>query len=307
MGHFKSNEAKAAIFHIQRFCLHDGPGIRTTIFFSGCPLTCPWCCNPESATLKPVLMHDENRCVLCGRCVAACPQEAISVSNGAFQVDRSRCTGCGCCHEHCMQEALEISGSYLGMKEVVEEALKDKAFYLKSGGGVTLSGGEVLMQVDFIRRLYDELHREGVSVACETSAFAPSETFRVLLESSDLFLIDLKHYDDKKLREVCHADGRQIRKNIRTVLERGKPLIGRIPVIPGFNDTKEDMKRFAQYAKDLSIRKLHLLPFHQLGELKYGQLDRSYPWKDFDALHKEDVEEAASYLKGLGFTVEIGG
>lgn len=307
MERFVPNQEKAVIFQIQRFCLHDGPGIRTTIFFSGCPLTCPWCCNPESASVQPVLMHDENRCLLCAACSAACPEGVVTVNDGIWKADRSLCTGCKICCDCCMQEALEVSGKVYGMKEVLEEVVRDKAFYLKSNGGITLSGGEVLLQVTFIERLCKELHSEGISVACETSASAPFQAFQVLLESADTFLIDLKHYDDRKLEEVCHANGAWIRDNIRAVITSGKPLIGRIPVIPGFNSTKEDMEHFAQYACSLSVQKLHLLPFHQLGELKYSQLDRAYSWKDRSALQKEDLEDSAKFLRERGFSVQIGG
>lgn len=307
MKKFVPDKNTALIFNIQHFCLHDGPGIRTTVFFNGCPLTCPWCCNPESIPLNPVLMFDIKACVLCGRCKDICPESAIKISNRQWEVDTGLCSGCGTCADICMAEALEISGKRYRIDQVAEEVEKDKAFYEKSGGGVTLSGGEVLMQLDFIESLSDRLHSRGITIACETTASGSLGEFGRLLNAADYFMIDIKHYDAEKLQRVCGADAFRIGENIALAVQSGKTVIGRIPVIPGFNHSIVDMEKFADYAESLALTEIHLLPFHQLGESKYTQMGKQYEMNQAGGVSKQDLTDYARYLKYRGFRVQIGG
>lgn len=306
MEQFIPNSGTAMIFNIQHFCIHDGPGIRTVVFFNGCPLTCPWCCNPESCALRPVLLYNKKNCVLCGRCAQVCPVNAVSIEDGIRSMNPELCTSCGRCVEECGYDALELSGRVYTLEEAAEEILKDQAFFEKSGGGVTYSGGEALMQIGFLEKLSQRLRSKGIHIACETTAALESDRYCRLLDSVDYVMMDIKHYDEKRLLKVCHADLGLIRENIRETVKRQVPLIGRIPVIPGFNASMEDMEGFAKFGRELGIKEYHLLAFHQLGEEKYERLQRNYQMKGVLPLHKEDLEEYADYLSKQGFHVEIG-
>ena len=307
MKKFVQNPETALIFNIQKFCLHDGPGIRTTVFFNGCPLRCPWCSNPESLLLEPRLMYNSRFCALCGKCGQVCPTSAIKVSQKGWTINRDLCNLCGLCAQVCPNDAIEISGKLYNMEQVVDEVLKDKAFYDKSGGGVTFSGGEVLLQVDFATRLASLLQRKGIHVACETTASVQPLVFNKLLEVMDYYLLDMKHYDPEKLQTVCNGNYNFIRENTIAVVKSNKTIVGRIPIIPGFNNTLEDAKGFAEYASEVGIKEIHLLPFHQFGESKYEQLSIEYSMKDYKELHNEDIEDYAKYLIQQGFKVQIGG
>ncbi|WP_215700710.1 glycyl-radical enzyme activating protein [Clostridium sp. MCC353] len=307
MNRFVPNPETGLIFNIQRFCLHDGPGIRTAVFFSGCPLTCPWCCNPESEKLRPVLLHDGKTCALCGLCARNCPSMAVSISGGFWKMDPGRCTACGRCAAACPHDALELSGRVYTLEEAANEVLKDQAFFEKSGGGVTLSGGEVLMQAEFAAKLAKRLKTSGVHTACETTAALSGAAFEQLMAEMDYIMIDIKHYDAEKLWQTCHGDLNIISGNIKAAVNYGIPLAGRIPVIPGFNSSMQDMEGFALFGRELGIREIHLLPFHQMGEEKYERLQKQYLMKDEPPLHKEDLMKYAGYLESRGFQVEIGG
>ena len=307
MEQFAPKPEAGLICNIQRFCLHDGPGIRTAVFLSGCPLTCPWCCNPEAEKLRPVLLHDRKGCALCGLCTRNCPSMAVSIADGFWKLDSGRCTACGRCVDICPHDALELSGRVYSVEEAAEEVLKDRAFYDKSGGGVTISGGEVLMQAEFAVKLAEYLKKSGVHTACETTAALPGSAFEQLMVTMDYMMIDIKHYDAEKLWNICHADLQIISGNIKAAVKWGIPLVGRIPVIPGFNASMQDMEGFSKLGRELGIREIHLLPFHQMGEEKYERLQKEYRMKDEPPLHKEDLKEYAGYLKSCGFQVEIGG
>lgn len=304
---FLPNSQTALIFNIQHFCLHDGPGIRTTVFFNGCPLRCPWCCNPEALNTKPVLLHDITKCTFCHRCESICKQAAIEINESNWKLKQELCDSCGKCTEMCLNEALKLSGKIYHIHDVFEEVKKDIEFYKTSGGGVTLSGGEVLTQIEFAEQLSEALHKEKIHVACETTACSTPDKFERLLKVIDYFMIDLKHYNKEKLEKVCNGNLELINKNIEKVLLSGKPVVGRIPVIPGFNFSMNDMKEYAKYAAKLGIQEIHLLPFHQLGEMKYIQLNKEYKMKGYMPLHKEDLIPYADYFTNIGLTVQIGG
>ena len=257
--------------------------------------------------MRSILLYDKDKCTLCGVCAGVCVQRAITLENGCWNYRTDLCKACGQCIEQCRFDALEFSGQVYTLEQVKEEILKDKAFYDKSKGGVTFSGGEILMQIEFAEHLSEILRETGIHIACETTAALPPAIFKRLLKSVDYVMLDIKHYERKILQEICRADLSVICENIKMAVNMKKTLVGRIPVIPGFNHSLKDMEGFACFCKELGVHEIHLLPFHQLGEKKYEQLQREYKMKEIPALHKEDMEEYAEYLRVYGFQVEIGG
>lgn len=279
------------IFNIQKFSLHDGPGIRTTIFFKGCNLRCSWCANPESQQMRAQLTLDREKCAGCGSCVARCPTQARAMANGFPDLNAAACTLCGRCAEACPTRAIGREGRELSVEEALNEALKDVAFYRQSGGGVTFSGGEPLLQPEFATALARALHENGVSVAIETAACVPGERFRAFLREVDYVHVDFKHYDSARHRAGTGVGNEQILENIRNVRDSGLPYVVRIPVIPGYNAAPEDAEGFAGRLAEMGIDRVQLLPFHQLGERKYGLLGRNYAHAGQAQLHKEDLKQ----------------
>lgn len=279
------------IFNIQKFSLHDGPGIRTTIFFKGCNLRCSWCANPESQQTCSQLTLDREKCTGCGSCAALCPSQAREMKDGHPAVRAHACTLCGKCMEECPAGAIGREGSDMTVEEVLAEALKDAAFYRQSGGGVTFSGGEPLLQQEFATALARSLHENGVSVAIETAAAVPAAHFREFLHEVDYVHIDLKHCDSARHRVGTGMGNEQILENICAVRDSGLPYLVRIPVIPGFNDALEDAAGFAKLLVSLGIQAVQLLPFHQMGEKKYSLLGREYAHAGQAQLHREDLEQ----------------
>ena len=280
------------IFNIQKFCLHDGPGIRTTVFFKGCNLRCRWCANPESQQMRRQLTLDKIKCTGCGKCVAACPRGARSVAQGLCRVDAALCNGCKVCLQVCPGRAIGSEGRTVTVEEVLEETLKDKVFYDTSGGGVTFSGGEVLLQSAFAAELARQLREKGIHVAMETAGAVPLEAFSAFLREVDYVLMDLKHYDSDAHKAGTGEDNRQILENLRYLKDSGKPFLVRIPVIPGFNDSVADAQAFGKLLEELEIPEVQLLPFHQLGQHKYNLLNLQYAYAGTPRLHREDLEDS---------------
>lgn len=280
---------KATLFNIQKFCLHDGPGIRSTVFFKGCNLRCKWCANPESQLLQPQLTLDASACRGCGACACACTSGARRME-GLPQVDCAKCALCGACVQACPAGAIALEGREYSLEQVLAEVIKDKAFYDHSGGGVTFSGGEVLLQMEFALELARRLHAEGVHVAAETAACVAPERFARFLDAMDYIFIDLKHHDTLRHREGTGLGNEQVLANIRIARDCGKPFKIRIPVIPGYNDSCADAEAFAHLLADMDIRTVQLLPFHQLGEKKYALLGKDYAYGQTAQLHREDLQ-----------------
>ena len=293
------------IFNIQKFSLHDGPGIRTTVFFKGCNLRCSWCANPESQQMRAQLTLDREKCAGCGSCASLCPAKARALSGGFPAVDAGACTLCGHCLEACPTRAIGREGSEMTVEEVLAEVLKDEAFYRQSGGGVTFSGGEPLLQIEFATALARALHESGVSVAIETAAAIPGERFRAFLREIDYVHIDLKHYDSARHRAGTGLGNEQILENIFAVRDSGLPYLVRIPVIPGFNASPEDAQGFAKLLASLRVDRVQLLPFHQLGERKYSLLGRAYAHAGQAQLHKEDLKQYRQIMLRHGLDAQL--
>lgn len=276
------------LFNIQKFSVNDGPGIRTVVFFKGCPLHCRWCSNPESQLSKTQIFWDEKKCAHCLHCMDVCPAGAISRREGHIHVNPSLCTGCGRCAFECPERALATEGGQKTVQEVIDIVLQDQVFY-EEGGGITLSGGEFLSQPDFARELLLAAKEEGLHTCCETTGFASPETFEKLAVYIDYILFDMKHWNADRHREGTGVSNELPLINMRRAIQLQKEVLPRIPVIPGFNDSLEDAAGFADTLCEISVRKCQLLPFHQFGENKYHLLDQPYEYTDVPSLHPEDL------------------
>lgn len=279
----------ACIFNIQKFSLHDGPGIRTTVFFKGCPLRCLWCANPESQRGAVEMAWDEEKCIRCMACVSDCPAQAIINRGNQIVFKRDNCIGCQNCMEICPQRALTAEGELMTLEKVMHEVMQDRSFYEESGGGVTLSGGEVLGQAEFAIALLEALQRENIHTACETTGYAEADVFRRFIEPVDLLLFDLKHYDREKHFAATGVYPEKILGNLKFAIAKGKEVILRIPVIPGINDSLSDAAGFAKLIETIGGNRLDLLPFHQFGQKKYALLNRAYAMAEAKHLREEDL------------------
>lgn len=283
-------EQAGLVFNLQKFSLHDGPGIRTTVFLQGCPLRCGWCSNPESQNATPQLLWDSAKCLACLHCITACPKAVLTRREGRI-VPGNGCVGCGACVRECPGKALELPCRRMAVPEVLAACLQDRAFYEGSGGGVTLSGGEPLFQPDFCLSLLEALQGEGLHTALETTGFVPPELFQRAAAFTDLFLFDLKHGEEEAHRRGTGVSNRLILENLAWAAESGKEVLPRIPVIPGFNDRPADAESFCRRLRAAGLSRAQLLPFHQFGEKKYEQLGRDYAYAAAQPLRKEGLED----------------
>lgn len=282
---------KGLIFNIQKFSIHDGPGIRTTIFLKGCPLRCKWCANPESQSANVQILWDQKKCVHCLQCVKSCMYQAISCREGEIHIDEALCQGCLNCVSTCFQSALSNEGETKEIEEIVRIALQDKDFYEESGGGITISGGEGMSQPDFLKELVKELKKHNLHLAIETTGYIPKETFHELAPLFDLLLFDVKHYDTNRHFEGTGVHNEQIINNLKWAFHQGLEILPRIPVIPRFNNSIQDAAGLASLLTEIGLKKVQLLPFHQFGERKYEMMHKEYAYKNVRALQKEDLIE----------------
>lgn len=297
---------KGLIFNIQRFSIHDGPGIRTTVFMKGCPLRCAWCSNPESQDFHPTLLVRDINCTGCGACLKECPEGAITLTEETGRtIDWSRCTHCLHCVPACLYNSLNVCGAYMTVTEVLDEVAKDEDFYRNSSGGVTLSGGEALLQSDFVSNLLRACKARGLHTALETTGFSSWNRFSTVLEHTDLVLFDIKHLDPDKHRAFTGADNRRILENLHNIAGN-KRIWLRMPVLSGINDSDEYIREIAALAKTTGAEKVSLLPYHEGGKSKSAQVGKAYAFTQGEAPTEEHLQKMKDLLKKQGITATIG-
>jgi len=300
---------KGMIFDLKHYAIHDGPGIRMTVFFKGCPLHCRWCHNPEGISLHKELMLMPNRCARCGDCVRSCKFGALAQKkDGEVVADRSRCTLCGDCERVCQREAIALVGREMTVEDIIAEVEKDRIFFDQSGGGVTLTGGEPLFQPELAEALIDRLHQIGIHVALDTSGYAPQETFLRLAGKSDLVLYDLKLMDDSRHKKFTGVSNQLILSNLKALDRAGKPIWIRFPLIPGVNDSQENLKAMADFLLELkSVKMLNVLPYHKGGVEKVRRLDQGDQFEIFEPPSQAMIDNVINYFRGRGLIVKQGG
>ena len=296
------------VFDIKKYAIHDGPGIRTTVFFKGCPLRCWWCHNPEGQDLEPELVYRKNRCIGCGECIKKCPKQAIFLEDQHISVNRKNCILCGNCSEVCPTDALSIAGRRMSAKEVLEEIEKDRIFYDESDGGVTFSGGEPLLQPGFLNALLDECKERGIHTTVDTCGLARYEIIEKMRDKVNLFLYDIKTMDARKHMKYTGASNEQILKNLKKLAEDGSNIVISFPLIPGINDDDKNAVRTAKLISSLpNIKQVNLLPYHRAGIEKYRNLGKPYKLDKIQPPSSQKIKSIKEKMEALGIKIEIGG
>lgn len=287
------------IFDIKRFAVHDGAGIRSTLFLKGCPLRCPWCQNPEGISPEPQLWYAPGECIGCGTCVKKCKNDALSLSDGRIHINRDKCTLNTDCVFVCPAAALKVLGEKISPEEAAKRLLRDKLFF-STHGGVTLSGGEVLMQHEFAIQVLSICKKEGADTAIETCLLAPSEVIDEMIPVTDHFIVDIKILDNSRHRDIVGADNTLILENFKYLVERGVDVLVRTPLIPGFTDSDDNIMDIATFIRDVdSDIKYELLNFNPLCKSKYAAMEMDYP-VDSGLLSAERMEHFYKILEDCG-------
>lgn len=283
---------KGTIFNIQKFCTNDGPGIRTTVFVKGCPLSCMWCHNPESNSAVPELLYNNEKCVSCGKCAVVCPECHSFLEDGTHIFDRSKCKACGKCAETCYHDALELCGHEKSIDEILTEVLKDEAFYENSNGGMTISGGEPMACFSFTKELLKAAKEKNLHICMETSGFGKSEHFEEIAQFVDIFLFDYKLTNPELHKKYTGVSNDIIIENLKLLDSLGSKTVLRCPIIPTINDTKEHFEGIAAIANNLkNIIEINIEPYHPMGSGKLQSLGKDYPLSHLTFPEKETVDK----------------
>jgi pyruvate formate lyase activating enzyme len=303
---------KGLVFNIQKFSLHDGPGIRTLLFFKGCPLRCLWCDNPESQPIMPELVYYQTRCIQSQSCIQACPEKALSavMRNGQIigvEIDRSLCNLCGACVKECVAKAWQFVGEWVTPEAALAEIEKDLPFYGNSGG-LTLSGGEPFLQPDFARHLLELCHERGIHTAVETCGYWSWDTVEAILPALDLLMLDIKQMDPQKHKAYTGVSNERILANAQGLAKHGISMIVRLPVIPGFTDSERNIRDTAAFVAGLgTVQRIDLAPYHKLGVHKYAGLGRKYSIPLVEPPSQDKLRRFVEIIQSYGVPVQIGG
>jgi pyruvate formate lyase activating enzyme len=297
---------RGLVFNIQRYSLHDGPGIRTTVFLKGCPLCCAWCHNPEGMAPGQELLVVESRCLACGECRRACPFSQALVGEGALPARNEECTYCGACVEACPTGARQMVGMEMTVAEVMAEILKDRIFYEDSAGGATFSGGEPLLQHAFLRELLEECRARGIHTAVDTCGFGCTDHLLAVARLADLVLYDLKLMDDARHLQHTGVSNKPILENLKALDQIHRNIWLRVPVIPGVNDDAANLQAIARFASGIhGVRQVTLLPYHQAGVQKYRRLGSDYALGGVQPPSAEHMAQAANAFRSCGLAIQI--
>ncbi len=294
------------VFDIQHYAIYDGPGIRTLIFFKGCPLRCKWCQNPESQQFGIQIFHLREKCKICGTCITICPTKAIQISKEGFESDNLLCNGCKACMDSCPNEAIWIVGKKMNSIEILEEILVDQPFFQTSGGGITVSGGEPTSQSPFLIELLSEMKNRGIHTAIETCGAFSHKLLFDLLPVVDLFLFDLKIGDSSHHKEYTGADNETIIRNFREIVKIGssKRVIPRIPLIPNINLSLETIASIVNILKNAGYSgSVHLMPYNRYSKSKYEKFGLNAHFQDFGEISGLELEKIVNYIEQEGFEV----
>jgi len=304
------NKYSAVIFNIQRFSVHDGPGIRTIIFLKGCPLKCLWCSNPEGQEIKKDLIYIEENCIHCYKCINACKNGALTIQNEKIKWCNNLCNFCKECTKKCPSNAIKIYGETVNVEYIMNEIKKDYLFYKNSGGGVTFSGGEPLMWPDFISEISKKCKKEKINVALETSGSVPWKNFERVLENINIVLFDVKHMDPVKHKKICGDSNTLILKNLKKIIEiKNLEIIIRFPIIPGLNDSKKNVLSTAKFISTLNgkINRVDLLPYFKYHINKYEKLGKNYSLTEIDVPNEDKLNNIKKLMQRYKLNIQIGG
>jgi pyruvate formate lyase activating enzyme len=298
---------KGLIFDIKKYAIHDGPGIRTTVFLKGCPLHCWWCHNPEGQSLHKELFYNAGKCLAgCTDCIAACPNQAITRDSTGISIDKSKCEMKEDCAAACPTGALKVIGQEISADELMKEIEKDRIFYQNSNGGVTFSGGEPLMQIEFLNAVLEKCKNQFIHTVVDTCGYAPFEDFEKIMDKVDLFLYDLKMMDEEDHLKSTGMSNKLILDNLKKLRKSGKEIHVRIPLIPDVNDSQENAQKTAQFIRTIpGINRINLLPYHMAGTQKYTNLKRTL--KNINPLSEDKIKKLRKIYESFDFSVKIGG
>lgn len=296
------------VFEIERFAIHDGPGIRTTIFMQGCPLRCPWCANPESQDLETHLFHLDTKCVQCRKCEEVCLVNAITFRNNEFILDKSKCNLCRKCEENCSYNAIRFVGEDLDIDSIMETISLDEDYYKESNGGITISGGEAFFQYDSFLELCKRIKEKNYHLCVETTGQTSENNLREINNYVDLFLFDIKHIDKEKLELVTKGNYDMIMNSL-CIIAKNNPdkIIIRVPIIPDFNMEDDTIEKICKLAQLLKIKNIHLLPFHNYGKTKYKQMGLLYPYARIKSLNSNELIRFKEIGEMFDCDIQIGG